>query len=176
MMRARWLTLAATLLAGCGTPPTAGDTVWVSVSRVFKPADLEQSWNRQLAARAHAAGLSRSDLEAGRLLQVECGLGPDYQWSSYAILPRSWTAPLNKVLEMRVDQPSTDERLGLNPVTGMVDSFRFPGKLRQFEFIPDWKAKGLSSNLRAIPLQPAQEGRYVSMHSDYLIACQQRER
>lgn len=175
-MRAPWLTLAAMLLAGCGTPPMTGDTVWVSVNRVFKPADLEQSWHRQLAARVHAAGLTRGDLEAGRLLQVECGLGPDYQWSSYAVLPRNGAAPLNKVLEIRVDEPSTDKQLGLNPVTRTVDSFRFPGRQRQYEFIPDWKEKGLHSNLRALPLQPGQEGRYVSLHSDYLIACQQRQR
>lgn len=174
MIRTLWATFAAILLAGCGTPPIAGDTVWVSVRRVLKPADLEQSWNRELASRVHAASLTAEDIEAGRLLHVGCGIGSDHGWGSYAILPKGPKVSPDKVLEVRVDQPTTDDRLGLNPVVGFVDWFRFPGSLRKYEFIPDWREKGLRSNLRTIPLLPEQKGRYESVHSDYLIACKQR--
>ncbi|HRA79523.1 MAG TPA: hypothetical protein PK956_12000 [Burkholderiaceae bacterium] len=168
------VSLSLVALAGCASQPRQAETVWVTVVEVYSPESLRQSWNRPLAARAGAAGLGEADVAAGRLLRVACGLGSDYVWGSYARLPAGMAVRRDEILELRVDDPGTDDRMGLNPVVRRVAEFPFPGSLRAYEFIPDWRERGLSANIERIALAPAQRGRYVISHSYYSIKCRQQ--
>ena len=165
--------LASALLAGCALPPRHAETVWVAVAHVYTPEDLLKSWNAALAARVRGAGLSDQDIAAGRLLRVACGLGTDHTWGSYAYLPPEMSVRKDEVLELRIDDPTNDSRLGWNPVVGRVERFKFPGSARAHTYVPDWKERGRYVNFERIPLQPEQQGRYEISHSEYIIKCRQ---
>ncbi|MES2241288.1 MAG: hypothetical protein V4639_00295 [Pseudomonadota bacterium] len=165
------LLLAA--LTACGTPPRASETVWVTVSEVFTPQTLAQDWNRQARDYAGAAGLSDADVAAGRVLKLACGLGADHAWASYGHVPPGMQVARNQVVILKVDDPGNDDRMGWNPVLGRVQGFNHPGSLAAYNFIADWRERGLRSNLEPVPLQTGQHGRYVISHSNYLIKCRQ---
>lgn len=163
--------VAAAALAGCAAQPRVADEVWVGVEQVYSAQDLGQPFNKAVRERFAQAGYSAKDIEAGRLLRVACGLGSDYTWGSYAWLPQGMQVQRNDVLRLRVDEPTTDDRMGLNPVVGPVPGLR--GSSSAYRFIPDWKERNLSRNIEQIPLPRAQEGRYVISHSSYVIKCRQ---
>jgi len=165
--------LASALVVGCALPPRHAETVWVTVAHVYMPEDLQKSWNVALASRAKGAGLSDQDIAASRLLRVACGLGTDHVWGSYAYLPPGMSVRKDEVLELRIDDPTNDSRLGWNPVVGRVERFKFPGSARAYTYVPDWKERGRYVNFERIPLKPEQQGRYEISHSEYIIKCRQ---
>jgi hypothetical protein len=169
--------VASALLAGCASPPLRHtEIVWVTVDRIYSPADMQKSWNTGLAALAKGAGLTDEDIAAGRLLRVLCGLGTDYAWGSYAYLPPGMSTRKNEVLELRIEDPTEGSRLGWNPVVGRAERFKFPGASRAYAYIPDWKERGLQTNLEPLPLEPEQRGRYEIAYSEYIIKCRQGDR
>jgi hypothetical protein len=143
------------------------------VAYIYGPEDLQKSWNATLAARVKGAGLTEADVAAGRLLRVACGLRTDYVWSSYAFAPPGMKVGRDEVLEIRVDDPTNEYRLGWNPVVGRVERFKFAGAARAYTYVPDWKERGLPFNFERIPLAPEQRGRYEVSHSEYVIKCRQ---
>jgi hypothetical protein len=165
--------LASTLVVGCALPPRHAETVWVTVAYIYTPADLEKSWNAAVVSRAKGAGLSDHDIAAGRLLRVACGLGTNDTWGSYAHLPPGMSVRRDEILELRIEDPAEDSRLGWNPVVDRVERFKFPGSARAHKYVPDWKERGLYVNFERIPLQPEQRGRYEIAHSEYIIKCRQ---
>jgi hypothetical protein len=165
--------LASALVAGCALPPRHTETVWVTVAYIYTPADLEKSWNAAVVSRAKGAGLSDHDIAAGRLLRVACGLGTNDTWGSYAHLPPGMSVRRDEILELRIEDPAEDSRLGWNPVVDRVERFKFPGSARAHKYVPDWKERGLYVNFERIPLQPEQRGRYEIAHSEYIIKCRQ---
>lgn len=167
--------LAAFSLAGCASQPKPAETAWVTVVDIYSAKAMQQSFNKPVAKRFMQAGFSVKDIEDGRMLRVACGLGTDYTWGSYAYLPTGMRVEKDEVVRLRIDEPTTDERMGLNPVMGRVEGFRFPGALHAHRYIPDWKERGLYLNFERTPLQPEQQGRYVISHGSYVIKCRQRE-
>jgi hypothetical protein len=165
--------LASALVAGCALPPRHTETVWVTVAYIYTPADLEKSWNAAVVSRAKGAGLTDEDIAAGRLLRVACGLGTNDTWGSYAHLPPGMSVRRDEILELRIEDPAEDSRLGWNPVVDRVERFKFPGSARAHKYVPDWKERGLYVNFERIPLQPEQRGRYEIAHSEYIIKCRQ---
>jgi hypothetical protein len=165
--------LASALVAGCALPPRHTETVWVTVAYIYTPADLEKSWHVAVASRAKGAGLTDEDIAAGRLLRVACGLGTNDTWGSYAHLPPGMSVRRDEILELRIEDPAEDSRLGWNPVVDRVERFKFPGSARAHKYVPDWKERGLYVNFERIPLQPEQRGRYEIAHSEYIIKCRQ---
>lgn len=168
-----FLTLALLALAGCASQPVVSDKVWVSVVHVYASKDMQQSFNKPVMERFAQAGFTEQDVGAGRMLRVACALGTDYAWGSYAYLPAGMQARKDEILQLRVEEATTDDRMGLNPVIGAVDGFPFPGSLHAHRFIPDWKERNLFLNFERIPLKPEQQGRYEIVHSSYLIKCRQ---
>jgi len=166
--------LSLVALAACGTPPKADETVWATVAEIYTPQTLQQSFNRRVAEHARLAGLDDADIRAGRVVKVACGIGTNYAWGSYAYLPLGVKVSNEQVVRVAVRDAGDDDRLGWNPVLNVVEGFRYPGSLSAYNFIPDWKARGLSSNLEPVPLAAEQRGRYVESHSRYLIRCRQR--
>ena len=160
---------AAAILAGCASQPKVAEEVWAGVVEVYSVADLEQPFNKAVRERFAQAGYGPKDAAAGRLLRVACGLGADYAWGSYAWLPAGVQVSRNAVVKLRVDEPDTDDRMGLNRVQAAVPGVW--GSRSAYNFIPDWKERGLSRNIERIPLPPAEAGRYVISHSNYLIKC-----
>jgi hypothetical protein len=79
----------------------------------------------------------------------------------------------DEILELRIEDPAEDSRLGWNPVVDRVERFKFPGSARAHKYVPDWKERGLYVNFERIPLQPEQRGRYEIAHSEYIIKCRQ---
>lgn len=72
-----------------------------------------------------------------------------------------------------VDEPGTDNAMGINPALGPVNTFNWPGSLPAYRYIPEWKERNLSRNFERIPLEPGQQGRYVISHGSYVIKCRQ---
>lgn len=170
MTRARALVLAtAALLSGCGTQPRVADEVLAGVVQVYSAQDLAQPFHKAERDRFAAAGFGTNDFEQGRLLRVACGLGSDYTWGSYAWLPEGMHVKRNDVVRLRVDEPTRDDRMALNPVLSVVPGAW--GSASAYRFIPDWRERKLSRNIERIPLPPGQEGRYVISHSSYVIKC-----
>jgi hypothetical protein len=169
----RLLLLAPLLVAACGTPPRASETVWATVSEIYSPESLEKPWNSKLAERLRSEGVGETELRAGRVIAADCGIGSDYSWRTYALAPAGMTLRKEQVVRLAVKDQGNDDRFGWNAVTGIVEPFPYPGSLRAYNFIPDWREKGLSHNIERIALQPAQRGRYVIVHSSYLIKCRQ---
>jgi len=161
----------AVVLAGCASQPKVADEVWVGVMQVYSTQDFAQPFNKAVRERFAQAGYSGKDIEAGRLLRVACGLGSDYTWGSYAWLPQGMHVQRNDVVRLRVEEPTSDDRMGLNPVVGSVPGLQ--GSSSAYRFIPDWRERNLSRNIEQIPLPPAQQGRYVIAHSSYVIKCRQ---
>jgi hypothetical protein len=161
------------LVVGCALPPRHDETVWVAVAYVYTPEDLQKSWNVALASQAKGAGLTDQDVSGGRLLRVACGLWTNSTWGSYAYLPPGMSVRKDEVLELRIEDPTEGSRLGWNPVVGRVERFKFPGSARAHKYVPDWKERGLYVNFERIPLQPEQQGRYETSHSEYIIKCRQ---
>lgn len=160
-------------LAGCASQPKMTETIWVTVVQVYTPKDMQQSFNRPVLDRFSQAGHTAADIAAGRMLRVACGLGTDYTWGSYAFLPAGMQAHKDEVLRLRIEEPTTDDRMGLNPVLGRVEEFPFPGNMHAYRYIPDWKERKLFLNFERIPLAPQQEGRYAITHGAYIIKCRQ---
>ena len=156
----RTATLLAVLAAGCGTPPKSGETVWATVTEVYTAETLQQPFNGRVA-------------DPSRVVRVGCGIGTSYAWGSYALLPPGVSVSRGRIVRVAVRDPGQDERLGWNEVLNVVEHFPFPGSSPAYRFIPDWRERGLRSNLEPIPLAPPQRGRYVNSHSDYLIKCRQ---
>ncbi len=161
------------VLAGCALPPRHGETVWVTVTRIYAPADMQKGWNAALAERAKGAGLSEREVADGRLLRVACGLGTDYTWASYAYLPPEMSVQRDEVLELRIEDPTEGSKLGWNPVVGRVERFKFPGSARAHATVPDWKDRGRDLDPERLPLQSEQRGRYEIAHGEYIIKCRQ---
>jgi hypothetical protein len=159
----------AAMLAGCAAQPKAADEVWAGVVQVYSAADLAQPFNKDVRERFARAGLGEKDADAGRLLRVACGLGADYAWGSYDWLPPGAQVGRNGVVRLRVDEAPADDRMGLNRVLAPVPGAW--GSKPAYSFIPDWKERGLSRNIERIPLPPADAGRYVIVHSNYLVKC-----
>jgi hypothetical protein len=169
-----WLALVASaLVAGCAQTPRHGETVWATVAYVYTTEDLKRSWNLELAARVKGAGMSEADVAAGRLLRVACGLGPDRSWVSYAYLPPGMTARRDDILEVRIEDPAGDSRIGWNPVVGRVERFKYPGSARAYAYVPASKEQGLRAGFEQIPLSPDQRGRYEVANAEYVIKCRQ---
>ncbi|MGE4109475.1 MAG: hypothetical protein AB7E73_02125 [Burkholderiales bacterium] len=170
----RMILLSAVLaLAACANPPRSGEVVWVSVADIYTPVELNRSFNRPLSGRFESEGFTGKDIKAGRLLRVSCALGTDYTWGSYAYLPAGMTVKKGEVLRLRISQPGTDDRMGMNPVLGAVEHFRWPGVLQAYRYIPDWKERNLALNFERIPLDSGQQGRYEISHGSYVIRCRQ---
>jgi hypothetical protein len=165
--------LALTLVAGCALPPRHAETVWVTVAYIYTPADLERSWHVAVASRVKGAGLTDEDIAAGRLLRVVCGLGPGQTWGSYAHLPPGMSVRRDEVLELRIEDPADESRLGWNPVVGRVERFKFPGASRAYAYVPERKEHELHVDRERIPLASEQRGRYEIAHSEYVIKCRQ---
>ena len=164
--------IAAILLSGCGTPPKPNEVVWASVAEIYTPEKLARSYNRVLAARAAGEGMNAADIEEGRLVRVGCGVGPDYSWGAYAYAPKGLKLRAEQVVRVAVKDEGTDDRMGWNPILGSV-SFDYRDSMPAYRFIPDWRERGLSRNIERIELEPGQRGRYVIVHSQYLIKCRQ---
>jgi hypothetical protein len=164
---------ASAVLVGCAPAPRHAETVWVTVAHVYTPEDLQKSWNTALASQVKGAGLSEREVADGRVLRVACALRTDHTWGSYAYLPPGMSVRKNEVLELRIEDPTDDSRFGWNPVVGRVERFEFPGSLRAYTYVPDWKERGLPFNFERIALQPEQRGRYEISHSEYIIKCRQ---
>lgn len=163
------LLASVAVLAGCAAQPRVAEEVRAAVVQVYSPADLDQPFNKDVRERFAQAGYGPKDAAAGRLLRVACGLGADYAWGSYARLPAGVQVGNNSVVRLRVDEPTTDDRMGLNRVLAAVPGAW--GSKLAYNFIPDWKERGLSRNIERIPLPPAEAGRYVIVHSNYLVKC-----
>ena len=165
--------MAAYLLGGCGTPPKSNEIVWASVAEIYTAEKLARSYNRALSARAAEEGLSVADIEAGRLVKVGCGIGPDYSWGAYAYAPKGLQLREEQVVRVAVTDPGDDNRMGWNRLLGPVESFEYRGSMPAYRFIPDWRERGLNRNIEQITLEPEQRGRYAIVHSQYLIKCRQ---
>lgn len=172
-MSRKALLILPLLLAGCASQPKMAETVWVTVAEIYTPQSLGQSFNRPVLQRFTESGYTQRDIEAGRLLRVACSLGTDYSWGSYATLPLGMRARKNDVLRLRIEEPTTDERMGLNPVLDRVEEFPYPGSSHAYRFIPDWKERNLFLNFERMPLEPDQRGRYFITHGSYTIKCRQ---
>jgi hypothetical protein len=169
------LSIIGLLVGGCGTPPKTGGSVWASVAEVYTPEKLSRSYNQRLAARAAAEGLTNADIEQGRLVKVGCGIGPDYAWGAYAYAPKGLKLREEQVVRVAVKDPGNDDRMGWNPILGVVQGFDYRGSMPAYRFIPDWRERGLNRNIERIDLEPGQQGRYAIVHSQYLIRCRQGE-
>jgi hypothetical protein len=165
--------MAAFLLGGCGTPPKSNEVVWATVAEIYTPEKLARSYNRALAARAVEEGLNSADIEAGRLVKVGCGIGPDYSWGAYAYAPKGLNLREEQVVRVAVTDVGDDNRMGWNRLLGPVENFGYRGSMPAYRFIPDWRERGLSRNIEQINLEPGQRGRYAIVHSQYLIKCRQ---
>jgi hypothetical protein len=64
----------------------------------------------------------------------------------------------DEVVRLPVNEPTTNEKMGVNSAASRVEEFKFPGSLRAHRSIPDWKERGLFLNAERIQLQPEQEG------------------
>ncbi|MDQ9171830.1 hypothetical protein Q8A64_15560 [Oxalobacteraceae bacterium R-40] len=162
-------------LGGCATQPETSETVWVVVKSVYSADELGQSFNSSAAKRFADAGFNEKDISAGRLLKVACGLGTDYTWGSYAYLPPGVAVKSGDVVRLRIDEPATDDRPGMNPVVDRVERFNYPGSLQAYRYIPDWKERNLFLNFERIPLAREQERRYIISHGAYVIKCRQNQ-
>ena len=167
------LVLTGLLLGGCGTPPKSGEMVWATVAEVYTPEKLARSYNQRLADRATAEGLTGADIEAGRLVKVGCGIGPDYSWGAYAYAPKGLKLREEQVVRVAVTDVGDDNRMGWNRLLGPVENFGYRGSMPAYRFIPDWRERKLSKNIEQITLEPGQRGRYAIVHSRYLIKCRQ---
>lgn len=163
------------LLSACASQPRSTETIWITVADVYSKDKLNQSYNAQLRERFRSAGFSEQDIEQGRLIRVACGLGTDYTWGSYAYLPLGMKVKKEDVLRLRIDDPGTDDRMGMNSVLSQVEWFKWPGSLHAYRYIPDWKERNLFLNFERIPLEPGQQGRYVVSHGAYIIKCRQAD-
>jgi hypothetical protein len=164
--------VVAAVVAGCALP-RHGEAIWVAVTHVYTPDDLEKSWNVALASQATGAGLTGQDVAEGRVIRVACGLGADHAWASYAHLPPGMSVRKDEILELRIEDRREGAILGWNPVVGRVERLKFAGSSRAYAYVPDWKERGLPFNFERIPLQPEQRGRYEIVHSEYLVKCRQ---
>jgi hypothetical protein len=158
--------------AGCASSPKPSEIIWVSVVDLYTPAELKRDFNRRVADLFEKEGYSAKDIADGRLLRVACGLGTDYTWGSYAVLPEGLQAKKGQVLRLKIDRPGNDQQMGLNPVLGTTE-FRWDGVLPAYRYIPDWKERNLALNFERIPLDAGQQGRYVVSHGSYVIKCRQ---
>jgi len=167
------LLISLVALTGCASQPETAESVWVTVVEVYSPKGMQQEFNKPVLDRLTQAGFNAKDIEAGRLLRVACGLGTDYVWGSYAYLPAGMQVRKDEVVRLRVDEPTTDARMGLNSVLGRVEGFAFPGGSPAYRYIPDWKERNLRLNFERMPLAPQQQGRYIISHGSYVIKCRQ---
>jgi hypothetical protein len=154
--------LALALIGACGSPPKANDTVWATVAEIYTPEKLAQPHNKEVAEHARLAGLADPDVRAGRVVRVACAIGTSYVWGSYAYLPAGTAVNDEQVVRVAVRDPGDDRRWGWNPVLNIVKDFAYRGSSPAYR-----------PNLEPIALAPQQRGRYVTVHSNYLIKCRQ---
>ena len=163
------------LLSGCASQPKPAETVWATVVTVYSTEELMRSHNAGMLERFRSAGFSRQDIGKGRLLRVACGLGSDHTWGSYAYLPPGLNARKDDVVRLKIDDPGTDDRMGMNPALNRVEWFKWPGSTQAYRYIPDWKEKNLFYNFERIALEPGQQDRYIISHGSYVIKCRQAD-
>ncbi|HSW24772.1 MAG TPA: hypothetical protein VLJ62_18565 [Burkholderiaceae bacterium] len=120
--------------------------------------------------RLHDAGLSEADVAAGRLVQVSCATMTDGWWDSLAVVPAGMTVRPGQVVLLRVDEATTNERVGLNRISGPVVP-ALPNGMLAYRFIPDWQSRGLSRNYERVALPVEQEGRYHIVQGSYKVKC-----
>jgi hypothetical protein len=168
--------LAFAGLWGCASAPPMGAEVTVGIDRAVAVHQLirsgySASFNVN-AQRLRDAGLTEADVAAGRLVQVSCSTMTDGWWDSLAVVPAGMTVRPGQVVRMRVIEATTNERVGLNRISGPVVP-ALPNGMLANRFIPDWQSRGLSTNYERVVLPAEQEGRYHIVQGSYKIKCLQ---
>lgn len=169
MFRLKFSLWFAVLAAGCATGPKEGELVSAAVAAVLSPQEVLalKPMERQ---RLTEHGLQLAEIPRGKVVRVACSVMSDGTWGSLAIVPSGLAVGQGEVVRVRVNDPGSNEREGVNLVTGLHSPPLTSGQAA-YRLIADWRERGLRSNLERIELPPDLRERYYEVHSSYLIRC-----
>lgn len=168
------IAVTITALTGCGSMPRTGEYVTVNVDYVFTPEIFGLQGNEFTRLKAKEMGLGEDDIKMGRIVKVSCGVGSDWPWRSVAYLPAGMHAHEKEILNLRVDNEPEYPNAGWNPLVSRAEELNFPGSSSAYQFIPDWRERGLARNFERIPLDANQRGLFHIVFGEYLIKCHAR--
>lgn len=95
--------------------PGPGEVVTVAVQRPITARDLTN--RRDVAA----------EIDAGRVVRVQCAVMSDGWWDSLAVLPEGWRPTDDRALTLVVSDPGSNDRLAVNRIVGRVPPPLGPG-------------------------------------------------
>ena len=164
--------IALGLLGACASAPPVNSVATVAVETTVTPGDLLAGHSLAIRMRAtlQAAGVSGEVISAGRVVRVACATMSDGTWGGLGVLPEGARAPNNSVWRARVLDVGDNDREAVNPLTSPVPALDWSGK-PAYNFVPNWRELGRSSNLDPVPLPSDQVGRYHVVFSRYLVQC-----
>jgi hypothetical protein len=163
--------MLAGVFAGCASAPPSGGLAWVGVDAVVTPAELHgpAAADGLDAARLRDAGLGEADVAAGRIVRVSCSPSVDALWMAWGIVPAGTAVRAGDVVRMAVQQESTNDRLGLNPLQGGAVA-GLTHRMPAYRVAAD-KPAGALGAFERIPLAEGHRGRYREVQGSWIIAC-----
>jgi hypothetical protein len=162
----------AAWLAGCASAPPVSSVAVVAVMRTVNPGDLEGQHARSQQDRQalREAGVSDSDLAAGRVVRVACAMMTDGTWGGLAILPPGAQAAPGSVWRLRVAEVGSNDRTAVNALIDPLPGLTWSGK-SAYTFVPNWRELGRWTNIDPVELPKDQRGHYHIVFSQFLVSC-----
>lgn len=148
--------------------PAPDSVVTAAISRV-SPADVERMKPLQ-REKIRRAGVTPEDIASGRLVGVSCAIMADGWWSGLAMLPPGLRVTDHEVVQVRVKDAWSNDYEGVHEVTGPVSPPLTSGQ-SAYRVIPNWRELGLAKNIERIELPTEIRGRYLEVHSAYVVKC-----
>ncbi len=164
--------LASALLGACASAPPVQSIATVAVQATVTPEDLVAAHSQAVRVRQAllAAGISRNEVEAGRVVRVACAMMTDGTWGAVGLLPTGARAANDSVWRMRILDVGDNDRDALNPLVEPVPERKWSGKAA-YVFDPKWREKGRSTNIDRVPLPKGEVDHYHVVFSRYLVRC-----
>lgn len=151
--------------------PGPGEVVTVAVQGPITARDLT---NRRDVAAAQpalqAAGIGAAEIDAGRVVRVQCAVMSDGWWDSLAVLPEGWRPTDDRALTLVVGDPGSNDRLAVNRIVGRAQPPLGPGG-RAYRAIPDWRERGLRQNFEEQPPAGGPRSAYLIVQGAWLVRC-----
>lgn len=169
--------VALLALAGCASAPAPQSVAAASVWGVVTAAEFQSGSSLKAVDRTslRRAGVTEAQAAAGRVVKLHCATMTDGWWEALGVLPEGVVAARGAVVRLRVTDVGDNDRLGVNPVLGLV-SPPLPSGQQAYRFVPNWRELGRSNNFERVELPPDQKDRYEVVQGTYLVKCRQPER
>ncbi len=160
-------------LSACGTVYSSGETVTAEITGVWTESALATDLARRspVERAAIAAAVPATAVRAGRAVQYACAEGTDSSTGGNAIAPEGLALKRGDTVTIAVG----DAGRGVpNRVTSRItDPRKQRLTKRAYEFIPDWRERGLWNNFERAPVEPWVERNYAIVYGGFLIRCRQ---